>query len=185
MNVKAIFLHYFGDMISSLFVLGQGVLLHFFPKEKWSPYIDPTTSVIIVIIILITTLPLVKTIVKILLQSIPAHIDLEEVQYKINLIEGIVSTHDLHIWQLVDGVVISSVHVSVTEGSDFKKIVSKIKKVLHSYGIHSSSIQPEFVHKDTQIVHQFCEEMCVEDCEEDWCCKKPSELSKSDNLLIN
>ena len=60
MNVRAIFLHYFGDMISSLFVLGQGVLLHFFNDQKyhWAKYIDPSVSLIIVFIILITTIPL-------------------------------------------------------------------------------------------------------------------------------
>jgi len=187
MNMKAIFLHYFGDMISSLFVLGQGILLHFFPdtKHKWARYIDPSVSLIIVFIILLTTVPLVKNLIKILVQSIPSHIDIESLKERINKVDGVISLHDLHVWQLVDGMVISSVHVNVEEGYDFKKISSKIKKIFHEEGIHSTSIQPEFVQKNEMRNFQYCEEMCVEDCEEDWCCKKPAELLRSSEIILN
>eukprot|EP01091_Cochliopodium_minus_P021527 TRINITY_DN98_c0_g1_i10.p1 TRINITY_DN98_c0_g1~~TRINITY_DN98_c0_g1_i10.p1 ORF type:complete len:268 (+),score=86.46 TRINITY_DN98_c0_g1_i10:1976-2779(+) len=187
LNMRAIFLHYFGDMISSMFVLAQGVLLHFFPDTKynWAKYIDPSTSLIIVFIILLTTIPLVKNVIRILVQSIPSHIDVEYMKQRINKIEGVLSLHDLHVWQLVDGVVISSVHINVIEDSDFKKISKKIKKIFHEEGIHSTSIQPEFVRKDEMRNFQYCEEMCVEDCSEDWCCKKPSDLLRSNELIIN
>ena len=41
--------------------------------------------------------------------------------------------------------------------------------VFHKYGVHSTAIQPEF----TQIMKsKECEQNCVEECAEDWCCKK-------------
>jgi len=40
MNVKAVFLHYLGDAISSLFVLVAGILFYFF-DGKWTYYLDP------------------------------------------------------------------------------------------------------------------------------------------------
>lgn len=57
MNVHAVFLHYLGDAISSLMVLGAGALIHWFHGE-WTKYIDPVSSLIIVGIILWTTVPL-------------------------------------------------------------------------------------------------------------------------------
>lgn len=39
--------------------------------------------------------------------------------------------HDFHVWQLVDGLVISSVHISVEEGADFINVVEEIKKIFH------------------------------------------------------
>lgn len=42
MNTHAVFLHYLGDAISSLMVLGAGILLHFF-HGKWIDYIDPVS----------------------------------------------------------------------------------------------------------------------------------------------
>lgn len=58
MNVHAVFLHYLGDAISSLMVLIAGLLIHFFDGQKWTDYIDPVSSIIIVGLILYTTLPL-------------------------------------------------------------------------------------------------------------------------------
>jgi hypothetical protein len=59
--------------------------------------------------------------------------------------------HDFHMWQLIDGMTITSVHIAVEEGADFTNIVREVRKLLHDYGIHSSSIQPEFVPRTTKV----------------------------------
>ena len=43
MNVRAVFLHYLGDMISSFFVLIAGILIMIFDDDTWVDYIDPIT----------------------------------------------------------------------------------------------------------------------------------------------
>ena len=43
LNVYSIFIHYLGDMISSIFVLISGLLLHFFKDQMWIKYIDPAS----------------------------------------------------------------------------------------------------------------------------------------------
>jgi Co/Zn/Cd efflux system component len=60
MNVHAVFLHYLGDMISSALVLVAGILLFFFGHELWTGYLDAITSLVIVVLILVTTVPLGK-----------------------------------------------------------------------------------------------------------------------------
>lgn len=66
-------------------------------------------------------------------------------------VEGVIGLHDLHVWQLVDGMTIASVHVLCEEGSDFSHLVKDVKKVFHDKGIHSSSIQPEFVPRNNAV----------------------------------
>jgi len=176
MNVHAVFLHYLGDAVSSLLVLIAGLLIHFF-DGKWALYIDPVSSLIIIIIILWTTVPLVKRCSIILLQSAPAEINLSELRTKIQKIEGVILIHDLHIWQLVDGLIISSVHVGVEEGIDFCIVITEVKKILHNHGIHSSCIQPEIVPRNYQDA-KFCEQHCIADCTEEWCCKRDAERQK-------
>ena len=124
----------------------------------------------IVLLILVTTVPLVKRCAMILLQSTPGHIDHGNLRSEIQQIPGIINVHDFHMWQLVDGMTITSVHIAVEEGCEFTTIVSQIKEIFHEHGIHSSAIQPEFVPRNhkTQAV---CEQNCVYECEEDWCCK--------------
>ena len=53
--------------------------------------------------------------------------------------------HELHIWQLSDSKVIGSVHIVIALGSDHRDIVRSIKDILHSHGIHSSTVQPECI----------------------------------------
>jgi len=169
-NMHAVFLHFLGDAISSLMVLGAGLLIHFFNSGKWTNYIDPISSLIISCLILYTTIPLVKRCSMILLQS-TGDIDVKQLRKKLTKLEGLVSVHDLHIWQLVDGMTIASVHIAIEEGVDFNTIVTQVKKIFHKAGVHSSSIQPEFVPRNVKA-GAFCGQNCVKECHEDWCCKK-------------
>ena len=176
MNVKAVFLHYLGDTVSSLLVLIAGLLLFLSDKEgwdgKWSSYIDPVSSLIIVALILFTTIPLVKRCSMILLQSTPDNIDMEDIRQQILSIEGVSGIHDFHLWLLVDGMTITSLHLIVEEGPEFSGIVQQVKSIFHKSGIHSSTIQPEFVPKSTAEAAPYCMENCLPECSEDWCCKK-------------
>jgi len=57
--------------------------------------------------------------------------------------------HELHIWQLSDVKMIASVHIQVNLPKDsrikrYHQIARAIRTCLHAYGIHSSTIQPEF-----------------------------------------
>jgi len=94
-------------------------------------------------------------------------------------IEGLLSVHDLHVWMLVDGMFISSVHVAVEEGVDFTPLALEVKKIFHEAGIHSSSIQPEFIPR-SQPTTMYCLQNCVPDCEEEWCCKRTAKKLKKE-----
>jgi len=50
-------------------------------------------------------------------------------------------SNQLHCWQLSESKIVASVHVLVKPGSDYMSTVQGIRKVLHDYGIHSSTIQ--------------------------------------------
>jgi len=165
-----VFIHYAGDMVSSGVVLVTGILLHFV-GGTWTLYLDPAASLIIVALIMWTTIPLVRDCSKILLQGTPSQIELSNIREDLANTPGVESVHDLHVWQLTEGKVVGSVHVSLEEGIDFTPFLKTLKAVFHAHGIHSTTIQPEFVPKN-HPTRVYCEENCVKDCEEDWCCKK-------------
>lgn len=52
--------------------------------------------------------------------------------------------HELHVWQLTEAVVIGSCHVVCSSDADFMKLAPEVKAVFHRYGVHSTTIQPEF-----------------------------------------
>lgn len=80
----------------------------------------------------------------ILLQGVPPTISLERVRESILEVDGVLSLHELHVWQLSETKIVASVHVLASRNHDFMPIASKIRKALHHHGIHSSTIQPEY-----------------------------------------
>jgi zinc transporter 1 len=106
-----------------------------------------------------------------LLQGVPTHISLEAVRESINEVDGVSSLHEvsqgnagpffirsckpslisqLHIWQLTEKTVVASVHVLVSRDTDYMAVADNIRKILHEYGVHSSTIQPEFAAEDDE-----------------------------------
>ena len=80
---------------------------------------------------------------------------MEEIKNSMEKIEGVFSLHDFHVWELVDQLVIASVHVQCYPNSNLTNIHQKIKKIFHRFGIHSSSIQLEFVPSDNKVSQLF------------------------------
>lgn len=91
----------------------------------------------------------VKSASFILLQGVPATVPLDTVKESMQNVSGVLSIHELHIWQLSESKIVASVHVLVecssAQTERYMDIATEIRRVLHSWGVHSSTIQPEFV----------------------------------------
>jgi len=160
--------------LSSVLVLASGLLMKYFPNSDWAPYVDPVASLFIVAIMLWTTIPLLVRCSKVLIQRVPNEIEIGTIKNQLLAVPGVLGVHELHVWPLVEEMIICSVHITCEEGSDFNSISKSFKHIFHEHGIHSTSVQPEFVPIHHQMT-EFCEQNCVEDCEEDWCCRKSAE----------
>ena len=149
LNMRGLFLHVLGDALGNVGVIVSALIIWRTPYW-WRFYADPLVSLIITVIILASAIPLVKAASRILLQAVPAGIDVGDIQDDVMELPGVVNCHHVHVWQLNDTKLISSLHVVV--GYDFKgegsarymKLAQCIRECLHAYGIHSSTIQPEF-----------------------------------------
>lgn len=87
---------------------------------------------------------LVRSTAFILLQGVPPTISLDEVRAAILDVDGVLSLHELHVWQLSETKIVASVHVMASRNHDFMPVAANIRKALHDRGIHSSTIQPEY-----------------------------------------
>lgn len=87
---------------------------------------------------------LVRSASFILLQGVPPTISLDSVRTSILEVDGVISLHELHVWQLSESKIVASVHVLASRDHDFMPVAVKIRKALHHHGIHSSTIQPEY-----------------------------------------
>ncbi|KAL4400830.1 Zinc resistance conferring protein [Malassezia pachydermatis] len=148
MNMRGVFLHVLGDAIGNIGVIMTGALI-LYTTYSWRQYADPIISFIIACIIFNSALPLVKSASFILLQGVPTSVSLDGVRNSLLHINGVISLHDLHVWQLNENKIVASVHILVDcsgeESSRYMQIANQVRRSLHLWGIHSSTIQPEFV----------------------------------------
>ena len=150
MGMRAMVLHVIGDALGNVGVIVSALIIWLTP---WPArfYADPAVSLFITLIILRSTVPLTAATAKILLQATPDHLDVKDIKEDIEDIPGIVSCHHVHIWQLSDSQIISSMHIQVEfpindEGGSerYMEVAKEVRQCLHGYGIHSATIQPEF-----------------------------------------
>lgn len=143
MNMRALVLHVMGDALGNVGVIATGLVI-WLTSWSFKHYFDPLISLVITVIIFSSALPLVRSASFILLQGVPPNISLDDVRDSILDVQGVLSLHELHVWQLSESKIVASVHVLASRDCDFMPIAAEIRKVFHTHGIHSSTIQPEY-----------------------------------------
>ncbi|KAL5357352.1 cation efflux protein [Aspergillus floccosus] len=150
LNMRGVFLHVMGDALGNIGVIASALVI-WLTDYSWRFYVDPGISLVITIIILASAIPLCKAASRILLQAVPRGMSIDHIKEDIERLPGVVSSHHLHVWQLSDTKLVASLHIQVDteikgEGSDrYMHLARQVRKCLHAYGIHSSTIQPEFM----------------------------------------
>ncbi|KII93231.1 hypothetical protein PLICRDRAFT_35424 [Plicaturopsis crispa FD-325 SS-3] len=145
MNMRALVLHVLGDALGNVGVIATGLVI-WLTSWSFKYYFDPVISLVITVIIFSSALPLVRSTAFILLQGVPTTISLDDVRTSILEVTGVLSVHELHVWQLSESKIVASVHVMASRKVDFMPIAANVRKALHHHGIHSSTIQPEYYH---------------------------------------
>jgi len=175
-NMWQLYLHLVGDVLGALFIIAEGLICYFWEDDHWTVYIDPIFSLIIVAIILGTTVPVVQKTVDTLYQTVPDEIDLNALERKVRNVPGVDGCHELHVWRLVNDVVIGTAHIRTSLlGNESMEMLSQIKAVFHARSVHSLTIQIEYAAPTsaagrTDKSKSICGLPCVEDCEATKCC---------------
>ena len=141
-NIKAAFWHIIGDTMSSVGVIIAGVIIFF---TGW--YIaDPILAVVIGVVILWGAVRIVKASVDILLESVPAHVRIDEVTAAMKGVPGVEDLHDVHIWTITSGIYALSAHLSIADQtvSQSCDILTKVNGVLaENFSITHTTLQLE------------------------------------------
>src|SRR3989338_5844892 len=139
-NIRAALLHVFSDLLGSFAALIAGAVIY---ETGWFP-IDPILSILIGILIIASSFRLLRESMHVLMEGVPAHIDLETVSEALSTIHGVLRVHDLHIWTLSSGSIALSAHVNIHEISSWQMILKKLTHLLeHDFHIHHITLQPE------------------------------------------
>ncbi len=146
LNSRAAFIHMAGDAISSLAVVIAGVIVHY-SHGTWAVYADPVVSVLIAAFILYSAVGIVRDAGDILMEATPKDVDVDKLIAGIKNVRPICGVHDLHIWQVGDGLNFLSCHVALPTTCSLEQcaaIVGAVNKTLHDdFGIEHATIQTE------------------------------------------
>jgi cation diffusion facilitator family transporter len=165
LNVRGAFLHMLGDLLTSVAVLVNGVLLVFRP---WY-WLDPLLSVIIVGFILKNGWGLLKESTLILMNGTPSNIRLESIRESLCSLPGIMGVHYLHAWPISSTSTAFSCHVVVPDQplSKTEQLNQTIKdELLNSFGIDHPVLQFETAHcgQGTLLCEITCNGHKLTDC---------------------
>jgi len=144
LGILGVLIHVLGDAINNIGVIISALII-WLTHSSSRFYADPAVSMWIAIMILISAIPLTKRSGKILLQSAPLGVRIEDVKHDLESIPGVLSVHELHVWRLDQRKAVASAHVVVSDPDmeSFMKKAKVISECLHAYGIHSVTLQPE------------------------------------------
>ena len=105
----------FGDALGSVGAVTAGIVI----LVTGRTVVDPLISIGIGLVILWSSLGLIRRTITILLEATPEGIDYDEIKNALLAIDHVADVRDLHIWTISSGIPALSAHVSLeTECSD-------------------------------------------------------------------
>lgn len=141
-NVRGAFLHMMGDMLTSVAVLINGLILIYLP---WN-WLDPLLSLLIVAFILKNCWAILKESTAILMNATPENLDIRKIQDMLLSHSEVIGTHYLHAWRMGSTGVAFSAHVVVPDQpiSQIQGLQNRIQdELLHRFEIDHPVLQFE------------------------------------------
>jgi cobalt-zinc-cadmium efflux system protein len=111
LNVRGAYMEVWSDMLGSLGVIAGALLIRF---TGWT-VVDPVIAVLIGLWVLPRTWLLLRAAAQVLMQGVPAGLDIDEVRDAMQATPGVAAVHDLHVWALGSREPILTAHVLLSD----------------------------------------------------------------------
>jgi len=142
LNLRSILVHNFGDALSNIAIIAGAVIMSY----TNAPWIDPLLGLAIGLLVLYSSIGILRESTHILLEGRPRETRVEEVARAILAVEFVQEVHDVHIWSLGGGHNAMSCHARIPDMhmDECERILSAIqKKVVEEFGIEHTTVQLE------------------------------------------
>lgn len=142
LNIKAAFVHNVADALGSVAVIIVGVLVLLF---DW--YIaDLIATLLLAAYILVQGFRLMSESVRILMDSVPTDIDLNDLVREMESVPGVQSVHHVHVWQLAEEHRALEAHVVIASPFSLESLTIKrsLRTLLReAYSINHTTLEME------------------------------------------
>ncbi|WP_297442345.1 cation diffusion facilitator family transporter [Sulfurimonas sp.] len=150
MNIKAAYLHLLTDVMTSVAVVGGGLLMYYFGLF----WIDPFISALIALYLIWASFGLVMESSAILMQFTPKGIDIDTVAAFIEEDVKIKNVHHMHIWKLDDHRIHLEAHLDFKQNltlSESNAVIETFEHKLHdTFSIEHTTFQCEYNRDDNK-----------------------------------
>jgi cobalt-zinc-cadmium efflux system protein len=142
LNLRSILVHNFGDALSNIAIIVGAVIIQY----THSTWIDPLLGLAIGLLVLYSSIGILRESSHILLEGRPKCAEVEDVARAILTIENVYEVHDIHIWSLGGSHNALSCHARIPDMhmDQCEKILTAIrKKLAEEFQIEHSTVQLE------------------------------------------
>ena len=142
LNLRSILVHNFGDALSNVAIIAGAIVIG---VTGWH-WVDPVLGLAIGLLVLWSSIGILRDSAHILLEGRPKEIGIEEVARAILKVEGVMEVHDVHIWSLGGGAIAMSCHARVPDMhlDKCESVLSAIKQLLaQEFSIGHVTVQLE------------------------------------------
>lgn len=142
LNLRSILVHNFGDALSNIAIIAGAIVIQY----THAAWIDPLLGLAIGLLVLYSSIGILRDSAHILLEGRPKCTGVEDVARAILTIENVYEVHDIHIWSLGGSHNALSCHARVPDMhmDQCEKIISAIrKKLAEEFQIEHSTVQLE------------------------------------------
>jgi cobalt-zinc-cadmium efflux system protein len=150
LNIRTAFIHQIGDTLSTAAVIVGAVAI----AATGRSWIDPALSIGIGILIVWSSVGILRETLNILLEGTPRGLHVDDIAAEIASRAGVIDVHDLHVWSIGSEVHALSCHISIADIplSETERISRDVKqRLLERYHIHHTTIQ--FEHVQCDVAH--------------------------------
>ncbi|KAJ4850179.1 Metal tolerance protein 1 [Turnera subulata] len=123
-NVQGAYLHVLGDSIQSVGVMVGGAIIWYKPEWK---IVDLICTLVFSVIVLGTTIRMLRSILEVLMESTPREIDATKIEKGLCEMDEVVAIHELHIWAITVGKILLACHVMIKPDADADMVLEKIR----------------------------------------------------------
>lgn len=143
-NVRGAYLHMLADAGVSAAVIVAGLAI-WLTNLAW---IDPATSVAVVLLILWGTWGLLRESFDLAMDAAPRGIDVAKVRAYLAEQSGVTAVHDLHVWAMGATKPALTAHLVRPEGGDDAFLARVADGITHRFGISHVTLQIETAQRD-------------------------------------
>jgi cobalt-zinc-cadmium efflux system protein len=113
-----VFWHIIADMMGVIALIVSGFLDLFF---HWD-LADPIITLFIAALILVSSVRLAFKVFRVLLETVPPHLDMYRLCHALEDIEGVTLVHDVHAWTITTGYDAPTAHILIDPDYDRSRL---------------------------------------------------------------